>query len=273
MNGTQRTIKHVAIGLGIALAIGIIMGILTLITSIAWGVGIGRGDDRIVRSERVLIQEEISDIYINIGVSRFEIRTGTEFEVVLNDTEARAEEHNGTLRVTENTRRVRFLGFGRNEGQVIIYIPEGSTFESVRINSGVGTVNIRSLVANTVNLSLGVGEVRIDELISNENTRIEGGVGRVVLESGSLRNLSLDSGVGESIINAELLGSSRLETGVGRLRLHLMGAMDEYTIRTQSGIGNVTINGTRHSSGTHGSGANNVQVNGGIGAIEITTEY
>jgi len=224
-------------------------------------------------SEELVITEEINNIDINLGVSTFEIRTGEEFRVVLNDVheDTNTEVDNGTLRIREGRTRVRIFG-GRNSTnqEIIIYVPEGTEFENVSIETGVGRVNIDILIAESVDLRLGVGEVRIEELISRRTTRIDGGVGRLRINSGEMRNLNLNSGVGETEITAALAGNSRLDTGVGRVGVNILGNMEDYTISTSTGVGRININGERRSSGTHGSGENNLDIRGGVGAVDVT---
>jgi len=279
MNETQKVIKYIAIALGAALAVtiigSIIFGILVAGSALTGVDLLGRDSNMVLVSETVEITEYVHNIDIDLGVARLEIRPGEQFKVVLNDVDenTRVEVNNYTLRIEEQRRRNRINFFGMNNAnnqQIIVYIPANVELQNVSINSGVGRVYIESLIANNVDLELGVGEVRIRELVSRVNTRINGGVGRLAVDSGYMRNLTLNSGVGETDITGQLTGNSRLDSGVGSLSLNLAGDIEDYTIRTDTGIGTVRINGERHRSGTTGNGPNRIDINGGIGSIDVT---
>ena len=274
MNGTQKIIKYGAIAFGAFLALTIISSIMFAIFiggSVLFGIDMHGGSGEVIQ-DRVIITEHVYDLDITVGVSRFEIRTGDEFEVVLNNVsdDTRVNVDGYTLRIEDGRRGgIRLFGVNVNNQEIIVYVPEGMEFRNATIDSGVGTVDIRTLTASTVNFRLGVGETKIDNLVSRENTRIESGVGRLEIRAGEIRNLNLNSGVGESIITAELTGNNRVDNGIGRTELNIAGDLEDFTLNTSTGIGSVRLNGERQSSGTHGSGENRLEISGGVGAIDI----
>ena len=67
---------------------------------------------------------------------------------------------------------------------------------------------------------------------------------------------------------AALLGGCELDMGVGEANITLIGSKDDYALDIESGVGGVRVDGT--SVTDYGSsGANRVEINGGVGAIDI----
>ena len=60
--------------------------------------------------------------------------------------------------------------------------------------------------------------------------------------------------------------------GVGHLVLNLYGRETDYKLRVDKGLGAVKFNGSEMSDGSaHGDGKNEIKIDGGVGAIDITT--
>ena len=77
-------------------------------------------------------------------------------------------------------------------------------------------------------------------------------------------------GVGELNLSAALLGDSDLTLGVGASNLTLIGSRDDYKIEIEKGLGSITVDGESVSDfGTSGNGQNNVEIKGGVGAINL----
>ena len=120
-----------------------------------------------------------------------------------------------------------------NDREVIVYLPEDMEFKKVGISGGVGSINIESLHTKDLEMALGIGETTINSL-EVENAKIS--------------------------------------TGIGKVSVGLKSGSEAYTINTEKGIGEITLNGRSipdHS--TNGNGEKKVEIRGGIGTINITT--
>ena len=79
-------------------------------------------------------------------------------------------------------------------------------------------------------------------------------------------------GIGEFNVCTKLLGNNDIEQGMGKLTIKLTDSQENYTIRTRKGMGSITIDGKEaQNNSIYGNGQNILNIEGGMGAIEITT--
>ena len=77
-------------------------------------------------------------------------------------------------------------------------------------------------------------------------------------------------GVGEVNLIASLIGKNEINAGVGSLNIDLQGEKESYKIQADKGLGSVKIDGREISNGeTFGDGENYIEVDGGVGNIDI----
>lgn len=267
MNATQKTIKYIALAFAVLLCVGIIGGLINAFTSISWFL---EGDKAAGGMKTYNITGEIKRLDIEVGASRFIIKTGDTFRAESNNKYLTVEEKDGVLKIRDK-KGLRF----NYSGDIVLelYIPDGTVFEKAEISFGAGRVEIECLSAENLNLELGAGEVVIDNLVAQSNAKINGGAGKITIGGGRLANLELDMGIGQMNLTSKLTGNCKLEFGVGAAKLKLIGTSEDYKISVSKGIGEVTVDGEKVSDGaTRGEGANRVKVEGGIGAIKISFE-
>ena len=131
------------------------------------------------------------------------------------------------------TEKGRHLFESYNDREVIVYIPEGTEFEKAGISGGVGNIYIENLQAKDLEMALGIGKTEVSNL---------------------------------EVKNA------KISTGIGEVSVRLSSKLDAYTIKPEKGIGDVVLNGKSipdHS--VNGNGESKIEIDGGIGAIKITT--
>ncbi len=119
-----------------------------------------------------------------------------------------------------------------NNSSITLYVPENLTFEKVVIN-------------------MGVGELEVDNV--------------------SLNNADLHLGVGEANIKSDLIGNTKIDCGIGEVKLDLSLSKDEYTFKLDKGLGEINVNNTSYGNTTLGNGKNYIDIDGGIGEINIKT--
>ena len=134
-------------------------------------------------------------------------------------------------------------------------------------------INLGKLSADKLCLDLGAGKTDIAKISAISSSRINGGAGELNISDGELANLDFDMGVGKVAIVSRLSGNCEADCGVGDLSLTLIGTQDDYRIDLDKGVGEAVIGGERASDGAvFGNGANSVDVDGGVGRIEIKFE-
>lgn len=100
-------------------------------------------------------------------------------------------------------------------------------------------------------------------------------MGDIDILSGQLQNLEFSGGVGDLDCAAALGGQCTIKGGVGDIDLTLLGAMGDYCIQVDNGIGDVEIDGEDVKNGVYGNSAssNTLEVSSGVGDIEIEFGY
>ena len=279
----QKVIKYLAIALAIFLIVNIIGAILSIIGIIG---GIAFFTNTITDVKEEIVQESpeyleqpeviadninIEDIVkfeIEVKYSNLEIKKG-DFKVESNDTNVKCTQKGNELIVKETGNN----WLRNKEGnKVIIYIPENKEFNEIEIDTGAGNIEIESLNTKDLSFSIGAGKVVINNLKVTNEAEIDGGAGKVDILSGEICNLNLDMGIGEFNICTKLLGNNDIEQGMGKLTIKLRDSQENYTIRTRKGMGPITIDGKEaQNNSIYGNGQNILNIEGGMGAIEITT--
>ncbi len=262
MTTMQKVIKYLALAFAAVLAVSIIGGIISAV-----GLFSGLLDNDAVTDEMKTydISEPVVSLDIVVGAADFTVEKADSFRIVSNLKNLRVTQENGTLIIEEATKFATY-----NNAKLTLYIPEGTVFDTLDITTGAGRLTADALSAKIVHLVLGAGEVNIGSLTAETKAEIEGGAGKLTISGGLLKDLDLEMGVGQLNLAASLPGSSELELGVGESNLTLIGSETEYAFEIEKGIGSLTVNGQAVTDfGSFGSGANQVEIHGGIGAIHL----
>ena len=61
--------------------------------------------------------------------------------------------------------------------------------------------------------------------------------------------------------------------GVGESNITLLGSKEDYKLELEKGLGNISVDGVNVSDyGSSGNGTNKVEINGGVGSINVRFE-
>lgn len=266
MSSAQKVIKVVAI----ALAVFIIVNIFSLIfsgLSMLLDIDFGSDGGNISFEE---VYQDIREIEIDGASANVEITSGDEFKVEAKDldNELTSKVRNGVLKIEENDKWFS----GSNKGVIYITVPEGTVLGELSIDMGAGKFKIHDIEVKEFDMDHGAGVLEIDNVKFNSSD-IDGGAGTIKIKKSNLNNLDLDAGAGKVEVEASITGKSQISCGVGEVDITLIGNEDDYQIKIEKGIGNVSINGTKQeSSTTYGSGINKLDIEGGIGNIKVSFE-
>lgn len=279
MNTTQKIIK----GLAIALAVFIIFNILVAIISFVGAIsGITYISNLLAPQDTININyDEVFDIN---KVKRLEIESGIANVNIIQSDILRVEALNVTDRFYCNIQGdklvikeedKKLLNFGENsqEDTVInLYIPEGTTFNDVELELGVGNCNVEYISSNNVDITSEVGNTKIEYLASLNKCDIELGIGEFEIVESKINNLEFESGMGNYILNSSISGVAKIESGIGNGKINLSDFdINNSKIIIEKGIGNVNVNQQEFvNNQTYGNGKNNIDIKGGMGNIDIT---
>lgn len=266
MSTAQKIIKRLAIAFAIFL-------IVTIFYSL---VAVGMGVTNIFVKEKDTTLEtkkskfnDISSINISLKYASLKIKKGSKLEVETKTTDnnIKVSQDGNSIKIKEKDDNV----FKNKKQNVTLYIPDDVLFDAVNIETGAGVVDIKNLNANSLNLDLGVGKTTISEVFASA-ANIETGAGDVVIVDGSLNDASIEVGVGKLEIGARLTGNCKIESGIGAMSLVLPNKED-YKIKFTKGLGSISYDGENIANDTTvGDGDNYIEIDGGIGSINVTTK-
>lgn len=260
MTDKEKIIKYIAIALAVLLIVGIVGGIITAL-GVVLGVRDAVGESKTYEAEGV-----VNSLKVEIGAADFRIVSGEKFLVESNLKDLTFRQTGDRLILNEKS----FGNRNYNGAFITIYIPEGTAFEEIDLVVGAGNFTAESLSAESVELEFGAGEVNIGQLNATREADIEGGAGQITISGGSLRNLQVDMGIGELYITSDIVGEGEFNLGVGEVIITLIGTRDDYTVELNKGVGDMHFDGDVISSGrTFGGGANEIEINGGIGSVSV----
>ena len=266
MNSVQKVIKYLALAFAIFLSVSIIGGIITGLTGVSYILS-GRNNKAVGEMQIYPIEGEISSLSLSLSGAELKIKTSDEFSVESNHNYISVKSDTGQLCINETKKLFSVYPRGVT---VILNIPEGFAFDEATVETGAGKVEIDSLSADVLKLSLGAGKAEIGNLTANSRADIDGGAGELKIDGGRLCNLKLDMGVGELTLKSRIEGQSRLDYGIGETKLTLLGSREDYKIEIDKGIGEAKLAGeSMRDDSVYGAGENRIEVDGGIGAINI----
>lgn len=265
MSGLQKIIKYLAIAFAVYL-------IFSIITTLMYGV---YSFSKFFSNNKSDIVDNLSNLEINdntllldidVKSSNITIKKGEYFKAETNSKYINSKQDNNKLYISE-----RDHNYLNNKNiELVIYIPEDYIFDYVSIDAGAGKVYIEELSSKQLDLDLGAGKADIKNLVITDDFKLSGGVGDLTINASNINNLDADLGLGKFELIARLTGNNKIDSGVGKVDLKLVGSLEDYQISLDSGVGKANLDGINMLDGnTYGSGINKLDINGGLGSIDI----
>lgn len=267
MTSLQKVIKYLAMGFAVFLTVSIIGGILGAVGLFGGFFG---GGSITGEMKTYSVSADVQELDIEIGAADVYIKEGDAFSLESNLKDLKVDEKNGTLTIKDSS-KIKLSGSSSVKDAVLtLYIPKQTVFDNVRLSTGAGRLTVDALHSQSLDFDLGAGEVSIGNLVAEKSADIDGGAGRITVSGGELCSLDLDMGVGQLNLCSALSGSCKLDLGIGETNVTLIGSKDEYKLDIEKGIGSISIDGKSVSDyGSSGTGDRKVEINGGVGAINI----
>lgn len=269
MTPVQKLIKLIADAIAVGLVVSIIGGIATVLLAVSGITSIKNEIDEIKSNEEFALYEvgdDVSKISLNLYTASLAIKQGDEFSVYYGEG-FKIKDKKGILYVEDTIKELLNIASSHT---VTVTVPDKKSLSKVSINSGSGSIYIEKLICDTLELDLGVGSTEIDYIKVKSKADIDGGVGAMTISDGTISNLDLSVGVGKSDITAKLTGKSEIEAGIGDVKLSLTGGEKLYTLKGETGIGAIRVDGEKLTDdGVTGNGKNIVEIDGGIGTVKI----
>lgn len=264
MSRVQRIIKYLAFSFALFLAFSIISSIIYGLSFVG---DMFDNDKQSSNLKELKINNSALVLDINVSSSNITIKQGNTLKVETNDKYIYTNHNKNKLYIEEKKHNL----FNKNDNnKLTVYVPKDFVFDFVNIKTGASKLNISTLSTKKLSLSLGAGKVKVSNLNVTNRADIEGGAGEIVIEASSINNLDLDMGAGKLLLNSKLTGNSEIDAGVGKMDLLLIGSLNDYNIMLDKGIGSASINDSNmENDKTYGIGTNKIDIEGGIGSINI----
>lgn len=206
---------------------------------------------------------DITDIDIELGGSNLFIKESDDDYVhIANHSDANTVKYalkGGTLKLYYGKTVQHWIGIGKNNGNIVLYLPKGMTLRSIDIEMGAGNMESIALAADEIDMEIGAGNFIIEGLVSNEldisvgagnaeigsinagNASMEVGAGEIVADDMTVKNLDLECGMGNSTMTGTITGNADIECGLGNVTLMLSGDVADYNYQVECAMGNITI--------------------------------
>lgn len=265
MTQAQKIIKYFALALAFFIIVSLVSGIFYGINSL-----INLFSDNEIGEIKTFEFKEanVENLDIELSSTKLIIKNSDYFKVETNNKYVDCSQTDNKITIKE-TKNNLFSKNGKSE--VIVYI--NKNLNKVTIEAGAGNINIDNIEANELDFEMGAGKVNITNLNVFNKASINGGAGEVIIENGIINNLDLDIGVGKVSLTSKLTGFSDIDAGIGELNINLLDKIENYKIKIEKGLGKVKINGEEKNDGIYGEGNNSIEIDGGIGNINIKSEF
>lgn len=272
MTQSQKIIKYIALSLAILLAVSIITVILSGIYGLSNLLGLNKKEnpnDKLQTVECLNMENTPTELELDLNYTSLVIEESDTLKIETTNPNIKCRANSDKLRIVDKKNHFYTTTSAQ---KLIIKIPKELAFTYVEIKTGAGKVNIEKLVTKSLEMDLGAGKTLIKELISND-TNINTGTGEFTIKSGTINNLDFDIGVGKTTITASITGNSKIDTGVGSLNLNILNTKENYKLKISKGIGSIKVdNEDVKDNEIIGNGTNTLNIDGGVGEINIKFE-
>lgn len=264
MNGLQKFIKVSAICLAIVLIANIFSWCIYAFVWAADESIFGLNKKGVTFEE---VYKGIEVIEIEGSSSNIKIEEGVEFKVLAMDVNKKfsAKVRGNVLKIEESSN-----WFQSSNGDIFVTVPTDNVLKKLDIDTGAGKFEINGIEVEEFDMDHGAGVLKIQNSIFSD-VDIDGGAGEILVNDTFIENLELDAGVGKVEIEANVTRNAKLNCGVGELKLTLLGEKENYKIKTEKGIGQIKVDGEEQDNhATYGNGSTVVELEGGVGSIEVS---
>lgn len=269
MNQNSKTIKYFAIALATFCVVIIFISIFGFFGALADLFDWRDSKEEIEKAElqTTVFASDILTLDIDLKYSELQIVTGENFQMQTNNPNITYSKEEQKLKIKEKTDQ----WFSHYSNTVfILTIPKDLCLKNVFLSAGAGKVNVENLMTENLDFELGAGETMIQYINVSNQAKMESGAGTFQILDGIIHNLDLDMGVGKVTLSASFMGSNEMDAGIGELNIHLLGSKDDYLLRVNKGLGRIKVDDQNVTDGKqYGNGSRLVEINGGIGNIEI----
>ena len=160
------------------------------------------------------------------------------------------------------------------ECKILLYLPQGYTWEKIDIEVGAGAVRIGNMKATEIELEVGAGQI-LAEYLETEKLDISVGAGEARLDDMKVYDLDVSVGMGNLTACGIVEGKADAECSMGNVTLQLAGAQADYDYEIECVMGNIRLGEEKYSKKVEEKTINNgagrkISLECSMGNIEVT---
>ncbi len=272
MNPFQKAVKALATALAVILIIGSVAAAVRIVERIV-GVNESDHDGALVIDQdnesfmRFYDGDTFTQLDIDVSNAEVVVTDGDELSVTFDKNRVKVKSSDGKLTVKTTGKN------HKTATRIDLTVPDGLRFAKAELSIGAGSLTVDKLVCDDLSADIGAGRAVFALLNVSEQVSFDVGAGSLSVSDGSLSHLHLDAGAGGVDIAAALTGNADIDLAAGSFDLIVKGPSSDYTVKLDGGLfTDCRINGEKVGGGKYGSGKNVIDVDGGIGRIEISFE-
>ncbi len=139
------------------------------------------------------------------------------------------------------------------------------------VDGGTGDLFMNDIAVDSVcTLDLGVGTMEAENLVVKGKSDFDFGTGDCTISESRLGDLELDCGVGDvKLFFTELHGDAEIQQGTGDIELSISGSSDAYSVLTDSGVGDIKIDGEDINGLKNKDAEYTINIECGVGDVDV----
>lgn len=233
--------KFILVSAAIALAAGIVLGGIGFAAdgvhniNIIWNKGFKVSEDEKAETMEKTSFDSFSNIDLDISAAKISFKKNDSDEYAveykLMSTGVKCEVKNDTLVVDQTPESIsfNFLNFsGLEDCYITIYYPEGSEFDSIKVNTSAGSINaVEGLKCNVFDLNSSAGGIKIDGFTGA--IIVDSSAGGFEAKNSDFTKVTMEMSAGGIIFNNCTIGGGKIDASAGSLEakgITLNGSLD-----------------------------------------------
>ena len=231
---TENKTKKYIIWSVLALIALLLLSTVCTVVSVSKGFD-SEGTDMEVKKEESFDSAEVTALDISLKVTSLVVEYG-EFEIRTNNEDVEWEIDGGVLRIKENGITTPF-GINESGYKLVLTVPEYTRFDSVKIVSNVGRVQINDLDTVDLDLNVRIGLTEINRISVSGAANVKGLAGQMVMNDSWFEKINYKMRVGHSELDLSVKTEAELNTFIGKLNTYMPGEIEDYRLTVTEGFG------------------------------------
>lgn len=174
---------------------------------------------------------------------------------------------------------IHLHGFGLDEAEIVIYLPENLSLEYITLEIGAGSMYLDAVPVSCdkMEVEIGAGKWKAAHLSVSDSLNVEIGAGKAKMKGVTVGRLNIECGVGCCVYKGRVDEELRVSCGVGNCSFQLNNKESDFNYDVSCAVGSVRINNNKikgfasKKSYTNETALGRAELECGLGSIELKT--